>query len=74
MYEPLGEQAVQALTAGLEAGQRSGELGTFSATVVARSVRGAIDALTPVIRADPEADLAAYAVELSAIFDKVVAP
>ena len=74
VYEPLGEQAVQELSAGLEAGQRAGELGTFSAAVVARAVRGAIDALTPVVRADPTVDLTTYADELSAIFDKVVAP
>jgi hypothetical protein len=42
--------------------------------VVARTIRGAIDALEPVLRHQPEADLDAYAAELAAIFEKVVAP
>jgi hypothetical protein len=42
--------------------------------VVARTIRGAIDALEPVLRHQPEADLDAYADELAAIFEKVVAP
>jgi AcrR family transcriptional regulator len=74
VWEPRSEQAVAELTGLLQAGQQAGVFGTFSARVVARTIRGAIDALEPVLRHQPEADLDAYAAELAAIFEKVVAP
>lgn len=74
IWEPRSERAVADVTGLLRAGQRTGEFGSFSAPVVARSLRGAIDALEPVLRHDPGADLEAYAAELVAMFEKVVAP
>jgi AcrR family transcriptional regulator len=74
VWEPRSERAVAELTGLLQAGQQAGVFGAFSATVVARSLRGAIDALEPVLRHQPEADLDEYAAELVAVFEKVVAP
>jgi AcrR family transcriptional regulator len=74
MYEPMSEKAVADVIGLLCAGQRTGEFGSFSPQVVARSLRGAIDALEPVLRHQPEADLDEYAAELVAIFEKVTAP
>jgi AcrR family transcriptional regulator len=73
-YEPIGERTVAELAALLEAGQQAGVFGTFSPVVVARSLRGAIDAIEPVLRHHPEADFAAYAAELVTMFEKVTAP
>jgi AcrR family transcriptional regulator len=72
VYEPASEQAVADLAALLAAGQEAGEFGTFSPVVVSRSIRGAIDALEPVLRHQPETDLAAYGAELATMFAKVV--
>ena len=74
IYEPMSERAVADVAGLLSAGQQAGEFGAFSPQVAARSLRGAIDALEPVLRHDPDADLDNYAAELVAIFDKVVAP
>jgi AcrR family transcriptional regulator len=73
-YERNDERAVAELTALLRAGQQAGEFGPFRAEVVARSIRGAIDALEPVLRFQPETDLSAYGAELAGIFTKVVTP
>lgn len=73
VWEPRSEQAVAELTGLLQAGQQARDFGPFSAPVVARTLRGAIDALEPVLRHQPDADLDAYAAELVAIFEKVVA-
>jgi AcrR family transcriptional regulator len=73
-YEPISERIVAELAGLLQAGQQAGAFGAFSPMVVARSLRGAIDALEPVLRHHPEVDLDAYAAELAAIFGKVVAP
>jgi TetR/AcrR family transcriptional regulator, fatty acid metabolism regulator protein len=74
LYEPISERVVAELAGLLRAGQEAGVFGAFSPMVVARCVRGAIDGLEPVLRHHPEADLDAYAAELVAIFEKVVAP
>jgi TetR/AcrR family transcriptional regulator, fatty acid metabolism regulator protein len=74
MYEPVSERVVVELAGLLKAGQDAGAFGSFSPMVVARTVRGAIDALEPVLRHHPEVDLDVYAAELMALFDKVVAP
>ena len=74
LYEPISERVVAELAGLLQAGQQTGAFGAFSPVVVARCVRGAIDALEPVLRHHPEADLNAYAAELAAIFEKVTAP
>jgi AcrR family transcriptional regulator len=74
LYEPISERVVAELAALLHAGQEAGAFGAFSPIVVARCLRGAIDALEPVLRHHPEVDLDAYAAELVAIFEKVVAP
>lgn len=74
IWEPRSERAVADVAGLLTAGQRTGEFGSFSPQVVARSLRGAIDALEAVLRHDPGADLDAYAAELVAIFERVVVP
>jgi AcrR family transcriptional regulator len=74
LYEPIGERTVAELAAVLQAGQQTGVFGTFNPLVVARSLRGAIDAIEPVLRHHPEADFAAYAAELVTMFEKVTAP
>ena len=74
LWEPISERIVAELAGLLHAGQQEGAFGAFSPMVVARSVRGAIDALEPVLRHHPEVDLDAYAAELAAIFEKVTAP
>jgi AcrR family transcriptional regulator len=74
LYEPVSERVVAELAGLLRAGQESGAFGAFSPMVVARTLRGSIDALEPVLRHHPEVDLDAYAAELVAIFEKVTAP
>jgi AcrR family transcriptional regulator len=74
LYEPIGERTVAELAALLKAGQDASAFGEFSPSVVARSLRGAIDAIEPVLRHHPEADFAAYAAELVTMFEKVTAP
>lgn len=74
IYEPMSERAVDDVVGLLSAGQQTGDFGSFSPHVVARTLRGAIDALEPVLRHDPDADLDTYAAELVAIFERVVAP
>jgi AcrR family transcriptional regulator len=74
VYEPENERIVGELTLLLQAGQQTGVFGRFSAPVVARTLRGSIDAIEPVLRHHPGADLDTYAAELVAIFEKVTAP
>ena len=74
LYEPVSERVVAELAGLLRAGQEAGAFGAFSPMVVARTLRGSIDALEPVLRHHPEVDLDAYAAELVAIFEKVTAP
>ena len=75
LYEPIGERTVAELAGLLHAGQQQGAFSrAFHPMVVARSLRGAIDALEPVLRHHPEVDLGAYAAELVTMFEKVTAP
>jgi TetR/AcrR family fatty acid metabolism transcriptional regulator len=75
LYEPIGERTVAELAGLLKAGQEQGAFGRdLHPMVVARSLRGAIDALEPVLRHHPEVDLGAYAAELVTMFEKVTAP
>ena len=52
------------------AGQASGEFTDFDPMVMARTVRAAIDALPPQMSAYPDLDVAAYAEQLVALFDR----
>ena len=63
------EPAVLALATMLRAGQESGEFREFSARVMAVTIRNAIDALAPLLAADPKLDLNLYAKELATLFD-----
>lgn len=51
-------------------GQDAGEFGAFDPTVMARTVRAAVDAVPPQMAAYPDLDVAAYAEELVALFDR----
>jgi len=71
-YAAPGEDAVDALAALLESGQRCGEFRVFSARVAARSLRASIDAVTELLRAEPGLDVDAYAQELLDLFEAAV--
>ncbi len=51
-------------------GQASGEFGEFDTSVMAVAIRRAIDALPPLMMADPTVDADLYARELVALFDR----
>lgn len=72
---PYGEghrRAVEDLQHLLEAGQRRGEFGAFSAHVAAVSLRASIDAVSTPLRADPSMDVAAYGAQLLNLFERAV--
>jgi TetR/AcrR family fatty acid metabolism transcriptional regulator len=54
----------------LELGQANGILGTFSARVMAASMKASLDALLAQLADDPKLDLDAYGAELVALFDR----
>jgi TetR/AcrR family transcriptional regulator, fatty acid metabolism regulator protein len=54
----------------LELGQANGSLGSFSARVMAVSMKAALDALLAQLADDPKLDLDAYGDELVALFDR----
>jgi TetR/AcrR family transcriptional regulator, fatty acid metabolism regulator protein len=58
----------------LELGQAEGSLGTFSARVMALSIKAALDALVGQLAGDPELDLEAYGAELVTLFDRATRP
>jgi AcrR family transcriptional regulator len=59
----------------LRQGQLSGELGEFDVRVMADLLRSAAhQTMTLAFRADPGLDLAAYAGQLAAIFDRAIGP
>lgn len=72
VYATAGRDAVDALAALLEAGQRSGEFGPFNARVAARSLRASIDAVTELLRAEPTLDIDGYAGDLLGLFEAAV--
>lgn len=63
------EPIIAELEAGFRAGQADGSFRAFDTAVMARSVRGAIDAVSPQVAVYPDLDLAAYAEELVTLFD-----
>ena len=71
-YEGAGAQAVAALAQLLAAGQASGEFAAFSVPVAARSLRAAIDAVTELLRTDPDVDLDAYATDLLLLVERAL--
>ncbi len=73
-YAPAGGDAVTALAALLEAGQAAGELRSVNATVAARSLRSSIDAVTDLLRAQPELDVDRYAEDLLDLFETAMLP
>ncbi len=72
VYAAAGRDAVEALAALLEAGQRCGEFRPFNARVAARSLRASIDAVTELLRAEPTLDIDDYADELLSLFEAAV--
>ena len=63
------EPAVVALATMLRSGQEHGEFREFSTTVMAVTIRNAIDSLAPLLAANPKMDLKLYAKELATMFD-----
>ena len=63
------EPAVLALETMLRSGQEHGEFREFSARVMAVTIRNAIDALAPLLAAEPKLDLKLYANELATLFN-----
>jgi TetR/AcrR family transcriptional regulator, fatty acid metabolism regulator protein len=53
-----------------ELGQANGSLGTFSAHVMAVSIKASLDALLALLADDPELDIDAYGAELVALFER----
>ncbi|GAB3993264.1 TetR/AcrR family transcriptional regulator [Nocardioides marmoraquaticus] len=60
------------LEALLRAGQAADELRDFDPRVMARTIRAAIDAVTPQLAVQPDLDMAAYADELVETFTRAV--
>lgn len=74
----FGAQAVEgeldAVRQMLERGQADGSLGTFSARVMAVSMKAALNALLAQLATDPELDLETYRTELVALFERASRP
>jgi len=68
--EPDATETVDAIERILTAGQKSGEFTAFSAPVMAMTIRQAVDGALLRLRTEPDLDLAAYAEELVALFDR----
>lgn len=64
--------AVEDLRRLFEAGQAAGEFGQFSAMVTAVSLRASVDAVSGLLRADPEMDVDAYGAELLGLYERAV--
>jgi AcrR family transcriptional regulator len=71
-YAAANREAVAALAILLRDAQNSGQFRTFDVQVVARSLRASIDAVTELLRADPDIDIGAYGQELTALFERGV--
>ena len=65
-YDP----AIAELGALLQGGQERGEFGPFSPSVMAVSIRAAIDAIPPQMARKPDLDLDSYARELADLFER----
>ena len=68
--EPDAVQTVDAIEQVLLAGQRSGEFGRFDASVMAMTIRQAIDGVLLQLRTNPDLDLPTYSRELVALFGR----
>jgi AcrR family transcriptional regulator len=71
-YAEGHQNAVRALSTLLRNGQRAGEFGEFSTDHVAVAIRGAIDAVSEILRADPDADVHSYGTEIAGLFERGV--
>lgn len=71
-YGPGHRDAVTALTGLLQAGQQSGSLRSFDARYVAVALRASVDALSELLRENPEMDVGAYGAELERLFEQGV--
>lgn len=69
-YAAGHRSAVDAVTRLLEAGQQAGDLGPFHPRFAAVALRAAIDAVSELLREEPEADVLAYGSELAALFER----
>ena len=67
---PAGEQVLTALEALLRKGQQEGDFRDFNLRVMATTIRRSIDALPPLLIADPNLDTDLYARELVTLFDR----
>jgi AcrR family transcriptional regulator len=71
-YAAGHDAAVHALTKLLRKGQRAGEFGRFSPRHVAVALRASIDAVSGLLRADPDANVRRYGTELADLFERGV--
>jgi AcrR family transcriptional regulator len=67
------QSAIAALEALFSGGRNAGEFDDFSARVAAISLRAAIDAVTGLIREDPEFDLSGYGADLATLYERASA-
>ncbi|HEU5344190.1 MAG TPA: TetR family transcriptional regulator [Ktedonobacterales bacterium] len=67
---PAAEPVRAALEAVLRKGQQAGEFREFDVRVMAVTIRGAIDGLSPYLMANPQVDTKLYAGELVTLFDR----
>jgi TetR/AcrR family fatty acid metabolism transcriptional regulator len=74
LYATANADAVDQLAALLKRGQKDKEFGRFDARVAAVSIRASIDAVTTLLRADPDLDIAKYSRELVALIERGVRP
>ena len=65
---------IAVMTRILTLGQARGTLGSFSAAVVAASVKALLDDLLTQFAADPDLDIEAYGAELIAMFERATRP
>jgi len=71
-YAAGHRRAVEDVKRLLEAGQAAGEFGEFSAYVAAVSLRASVDAVSVLLRNDPEMDVTAYGAHLLGLFERAV--
>ncbi|QKG22356.1 TetR/AcrR family transcriptional regulator [Actinomadura verrucosospora] len=72
-YGPEREDAVTALARMLAEGQRTGELTEFDTRHAAVALRASIDAVTELLRTDPDLDVQSYATDLLRLFEQGLA-
>lgn len=70
-YGSISEEWIlTSLEALLRQGQENGEFTDFDLRVMAVTIRRAIDAVAPLLAADPNLDTDSYARELATLFDR----